>query len=189
LGIYDVSARPLSLANARHSKATVRWGTPEDIIARERRVFGGQIDLDPCTEAAFEHVVGATHNYSLIDRGQDGLALPWFGRVHCNPPGGLIPEFWRKALGSDATQVIWVGFSIEQLGILADEEAHPLDFSCCILRKRLGFRRHDGFEGAPSHANFICGINVSHAAFSIEFGPLGKVTAGRLATTSGVDLA
>ena len=173
-------------ANAKHSKGTVRWGTPEDILERERRVVGGSFDLDPCTEAKFESVVGAKHNYSLLDRGEDGLVLPWFGKVHCNPPGGLVVEFWRKAIHSDADQILWVGFSLEQLGLLADEEAHPLDFSCCILRKRIRFTRHDGYEGSPSHANYICGLSVSHAAFAVEFGPLGKVTGGRLATTSGV---
>lgn len=146
----------------------------------------GGIDTDPCTEAAFEPIIEARVNYSWEDRREDGLLLPWPGRVHCNPPGGLVLEFWRKALGSDAEQVMWVGFSIEQFAILIDADAHPLDFSCCILRKRVGFNRHDGYRGSPSHANYVCGLNVDHAAFEREFAPLGRVSAGKFSVVPAV---
>lgn len=172
--------------NVKHSKATKRWGTPngdpskgEDIVDRCRRVMGG-ITLDPCSEERFNLVVKAEQYYSLLERGEDGLLLPWFGNVMCNHPGGLTVKFWRKATTSDADQIMWIGFSNEQLGILADEEAHPSDFSMCYLRKRIPFTRHDGFEGAPAHANYICGINVDHEKFLTEFAGLGKVQKGPL---------
>jgi len=172
--------------NAKHSKETNRWGTPngsaqdgEDIVDRCRRVMGS-IDLDPCSEARFNAVVKATTYYSFLERGEDGLLLPWYGNVMCNHPGGLTKQFWRKAINSDAKQIMWIGFSNEQLGILADEAAHPSDFSICYHRKRIPFTRHDGYEGAPAHANYICGINVDHDAFIREFGDLGKIQKGPL---------
>jgi hypothetical protein len=70
---------------------------------------------------------------------------------------------------------------MEQLGLLADASAHPSDFSICYLRPRIHFNRHDGDNSTPTHANFVTGINVSHAAFLEEFGKLGKVQAGPLA--------
>ncbi len=42
----------------------------------------GLIDLDPC--AGLETCIGRV-NYAL-ERGQDGLVLPWEGFVFCNPP-------------------------------------------------------------------------------------------------------
>ena len=42
----------------------------------------GKIDLDPCAGEAT--TIGET-NYA-IERGEDGLLLPWFGFVFCNPP-------------------------------------------------------------------------------------------------------
>jgi len=45
------------------------------------RTFG-PIDLDPC--AGLETCIGAT-NYAL-ERGENGLELPWFGFIYCNPP-------------------------------------------------------------------------------------------------------
>jgi hypothetical protein len=42
----------------------------------------GHIDLDPC--ASPDTRIGA-RNYAL-ERGEDGLQLPWEGFVYCNPP-------------------------------------------------------------------------------------------------------
>lgn len=174
--------------NIRHSKGTKRWGTPadaskggvHDIIGLCRKVIG-VFDLDPCTETKFEPVVGALRGYSLTERGEDGLVLPWFGKVLCNPPGGLVTEFWERALSQETTGVMWVGFSVEQLCTLADATSHPLDFSCCLLRARIPFTRHDGYEGSPSHANYVAGLMVDHGLFKEVFSPFGKVTAGKYA--------
>lgn len=164
-------------SNARHSKATPRWGTPSYIVEAARRCMGC-IELDPCSEARFQEVVKADTYYSLLERGEDALKLPWSGMVFCNPPGGLVREFWEYALTQPINQMIWVGFSVEQLCILADCEAHPADFSICYLRKRIPFRRHDNYEGSPSHGNFVAGINVSGRRFEEAFGSFGKILHG-----------
>lgn len=167
------------MPSARHSAATPRWGTSEDVIERARRCMGG-IDFDPCSEEIFQRVVKATTYYSLLERGEDALLLPWLGaRTLCNPPGGLVREFWRKSVSASGP-LIWVGFSVEQLCLLADEEHHPLAFSICILRKRIPFTRHDGFEGSPSHGNYVVGIRTDPAAFFWEFSPIGRVSHGPL---------
>lgn len=168
--------------NIRHSKATPRWGTPTDDVERARRVMGA-IDLDPCSESTFQSTVRADQHYSLTERGEDALVLPWHGRVYCNPPGGAVRKFWLRALSQPIEQMIWMGFSVEQLCILADEDPGPLDFSCCILRTRVSFIRHDGYEGSPGHGNYVAGIMVDPAAFEREYGPLGKIVHGRFAGT------
>lgn len=173
-----------SNTKARHSKEEIRWGTPSDIVERSRRVMGS-IDLDPCSSVEFNKVVNADAFYSLDDYGQDGLVSPWWGNVFVNPPGGLIKQFWQKAFENDTScnrwpatywnQMIWVGFSVEQLALIAEEDFHPMDFSFCILRKRLSFTRHDGYKGSPSHANYVCGVKVDHEKFTEQFAPLGRV--------------
>lgn len=164
--------------NVQHSKEEVRWGTPTDIVERARRVMGS-IDLDPCSSIAFNDVVQAANYYSLDDRGENGLELPWFGNVFLNPPGGLVREFWRKALqqlgSGHVKRVFWVGFSLEQLALLASESYHPLDFSFCVLRKRIKFTRHDGYSGSPSHSNYVCMMGPNHVEFVNQFKELGRV--------------
>lgn len=173
--------------NPQHLAVTNRWGTPEDIIERARRCMGG-ITLDPCSEERFNEVVKAEQYYSLLERGEDGLVLPWHGKVLLNPPGdtrkgrlGLVRKFWEKMLTEEIEQCVYIGFSMEQLGQLADASAHPSDFSICYLRQRIHFNRHDNKNGSPSHSNFVAGVSVDHAAFVREFGELGKIQKGPLA--------
>lgn len=146
-------------ANIQHSAESVRWGTPAEWIEREREVFDGPIHFDPCSESEFNAVVGAQRYFSLEERGEDGLVLPWLPspavrgwfdehctstlNVHENPPGGLIREFWRKTLTEPSVrQCIWTGFAMNQLNLLADEQAHPTDFSIAFLRSRIPFVPH-----------------------------------------------
>jgi hypothetical protein len=53
----------------------------------------GDIDLDPC--AAPDTTIGR-ENYA-IERGEDGLVLPWFGFVYCNPPFSQ-KETWARRM-------------------------------------------------------------------------------------------
>lgn len=178
------------MINPFHSHSTHRWGSPEYVVESARRVMG-KIDLDPCSEAFFNETVRAERYYSLLERGEDGLVLPWYGCVFVNPPGeekgkkrqNYVRRFWERLLTqSDVEQGIWVGFSMEQLGILADALAHPSDFSICYFRKRIPFVSTDlSKPDRPAHANFVVGVNVDHAAFVREFGPLGKVQRGPIA--------
>jgi hypothetical protein len=97
--------------NPQHSNVTNRWGTPEDIVERARKTMGG-IDLDPCSEEVFNATIKATQYYSFLERGEDGLVLPWFGRVLLNPPGeekgkprvGYVRKFWERALAEPIEQ-------------------------------------------------------------------------------------
>lgn len=67
------------------------WCTPEGELALVRRTFGGPtgtgvIDLDPCsnpwsrTRARVE---------CMLERGQNGLVVPWRGKTFSNPPYGV----------------------------------------------------------------------------------------------------
>lgn len=65
------------------------WGTPPKYIDAVQRVFGGSIDLDPCSNEY--SVVGAKTEYRLPER--DGLYESWdFGTIFVNPPYGSDRE-------------------------------------------------------------------------------------------------
>ena len=53
----------------------------------------GAIDLDPC---AGERTCIGLKNYAL-ERGEDGLKLPWYGFTYCNPPFSQ-KEIWAKKM-------------------------------------------------------------------------------------------
>jgi len=167
---------------ALHSKSTPKWGTPS-LIIEKARVLLGDIHLDPASSAEFNQLVRALLFYTEHD---NGLVQPWAGNVFLNPPGGLVKEFWERLIEHVSTGIVekafWVGFSVEQLCLLADQEFHPMDFSFCVLRKRLAFNTENlASGGSPSHGNYVVGLGVDHQRFEELFKDLGKVTRGSLA--------
>jgi len=167
---------------ALHSKKTPNWGTPVPIIEAGRQLLDNQIHVDPASSVEFNTLVRAMMIYTQVD---NGLVQPWMGNVFCNPPGGLVPEFWIRLMehvkASLVEKAFWVGFSVEQLCLLADLEFHPLDFSTVILRKRLAFNTQDLISGgAPSHGNYLTGIGVDKALFDKLFADQGRIIHGVL---------
>jgi hypothetical protein len=168
---------------ALHSKATPKWGTPPHIIEAARQLLQGTIHLDPASSPEFNQLVQALLIYTEHD---NGLNQPWGGNVFLNPPGGLVTDFWEKLSHLVATgeveRAFWVGFSVEQLCTLASSEFHPLDFSTCILRKRLAFNTEALTKGgAPAHGNYVTGLNVDRDLFDRLFRSQGRVVHGVLA--------
>jgi hypothetical protein len=187
----------MTTPNALHSKKSVCWGTPQWIIESARRLLEGQIHLDPASSPEFNERVQALMIYTEQD---DGLSQPWAGNVFCNPPGGKgkVEAFWRRWCEPYTVQIdnltpldsveagkrFWVGFSIEQLALLAHATIHPMDLSFCILRKRLNFNLQESLEitegTSPSHSNYVCAAGVDHDLFTKLFQPHGKVVKGPL---------
>jgi hypothetical protein len=73
--------------------ATVEWYTPPGVIA----ALGLAYDLDPCTPPGGLEWIPAARTYSLPD---DGLHLPWHGRVWLNPPYGPLTGAWLRRLAA-----------------------------------------------------------------------------------------
>lgn len=65
------------------------WGTPEKYIQAVKAVFGGKIDLDPCSN---DHsIVNAVVEYKLPKH--DGLRESWdYPTIYVNPPYGIDRE-------------------------------------------------------------------------------------------------
>lgn len=65
------------------------WGTPEKYVQAVRRVFGGAVDLDPCSNDF--SIVRAKVEYRLPHH--DGLEESWnFRTIYVNPPYGSDAE-------------------------------------------------------------------------------------------------
>jgi hypothetical protein len=73
-----------------HQKATMKndeWLTPPAIIKSL-----GEFDLDPCAPILRPWDMAKCH----FTKEDDGLLMPWVGRVWCNPPYGLEATEWLE---------------------------------------------------------------------------------------------
>ncbi|MFN0048016.1 MAG: DNA N-6-adenine-methyltransferase [Cytophagales bacterium] len=62
------------------------WGTPQKYVSAVKEVFGGRIDLDPCSNRF--SVVNAEVEFLLPEN--DGLKEKWnFPKIYVNPPYGI----------------------------------------------------------------------------------------------------
>ncbi len=62
------------------------WGTPHKYVKAVKEVFGGKIDLDPCSNEY--SVVDAETSYALPEK--DGLKESWnYPSIYVNPPYGI----------------------------------------------------------------------------------------------------
>ena len=76
------------------------WETPRELVAALESVFG-RFDLDPCAGSADakEARVKARVRLTVND---DGLAVPWRGRVFVNPPYGRQLSKWVAKCAEEA---------------------------------------------------------------------------------------
>lgn len=86
------------MKHERCEKTTTTWITPKYIIDA-----CGPFDLDPCCPALMPHKTAHT----MIQRPQDGLSVPWAGRVWLNPPYANI-EPWMDRMSEHGNGVALV---------------------------------------------------------------------------------
>ncbi|MEO6364031.1 MAG: DNA N-6-adenine-methyltransferase [Caldimonas sp.] len=120
------------------------WLTPPALIKAL-----GEFDLDPCAPTTRPWPTARAH-YDVLD---DGLSLPWIGRVWCNPPYGQESAAWLARLAEHGTGTALI-FARTETALWFDHvwrRAHAILF----LRGRLHFhyvdgRRAEANSGAPS---------------------------------------
>lgn len=158
-------------ANGRHIGGikSGRRGTPAEWVEMSRAALGGSIDLDPMSEPIFNKVVRAEQ----ILTGEDNCFIwSWVCRtLFINPHGGLVGQAWRRLISEQIIhnfKAVWIGFSVEQLAVLADEPVHPDDFSKLTVRDRIDFTttepNRDVMLVASGFASLSCGHTVAVTA-------------------------
>ena len=65
------------------------WLTPPDLIQKL-----GHFDLDPCSPPNLPWKIA--DNFYSLENDEDGLALPWAGRIWLNPPYSNWTAFLEK---------------------------------------------------------------------------------------------
>ena len=137
--------------------------TPNYVLAPIRKLFGGVIGLDPCTEAS--NPVGAETFYCPP---QDGCTLPWnSSTIFINPPYGLARIRWvtraiAEAEGRRRQIVLLVPAHCETQ--ICQRALAACD-SVCLIRARLRFQavRANGRREAASHGSALFGFNIDLA--------------------------
>lgn len=133
-----MSKRPKSYARDKE-KGTDTYLTPPNLIESL-----GEFDLDPCCPDKMEWKT-AKIMYS-IERGEDGLVLPWRGRVWLNPPYLNWVPFVKK-LKEHGNGVALIFTRTETKGFF-NHIWYDAD-SLLFLKKRVKFIRDGSVASAP----------------------------------------
>src|SRR5271157_4072793 len=159
------------------------WGTPENYVQAVKEFFGGQIDLDPCSNQY--SIVGAETEYVLPE--QDGLKKTWnFRRIYVNPPYGLDRKRgtgiknWlyrcavaNKDFGSEVLALVPVATNTGHWKKYVFGKARSI---CFLADTRLKFlvNGENGGKGAPMSCAMIY-WGQDHHRFKTVFGKFGAV--------------
>ena len=159
------------------------WGTPRKYVEAVKEVFGGSIDLDPCSNKW--SIVGARVEYHFPQ--QDGLRESWnYPRIYVNPPYGIDQErgtsiknwLYRCALANSAH-----GSEVLALVPVATNTGHWKRYVftkaravCFLYDTRLRFlvNGKDGGKGAPMSCAMVYWGN-NYERFQCVFRKFGAV--------------
>ena len=88
--------------HAGNSSINHAWRTPPALLDRLYAALGAPFDLDPCSPTTDRRSapVRARVYFTAVD---DGLALPWRGKVFLNPPYGRTLRQWIAKAQAEVT--------------------------------------------------------------------------------------
>lgn len=158
------------------SSARSEWNTPPEIIQLTLRLFDGDIDLDPCSDAECRNIPSRFHYTERFD----GLTKLWVGKVYMNPPyGRLITSWVRKFVDSYNVGFVtetsgWMTEGIALVPARTDTAWFRImrDFPVCFVKGRLKFSGMHNSAPFPS-AIFYAGQRTEQ--FAEIFGEIGDV--------------
>jgi hypothetical protein len=138
----------------------------------------GGIDLDPASCEQANETVKADRYYSAAD---NGLIMPWYGRVWLNPPYGRSDGTSNQGIWSSTLARTYLDGRIDAACLLINAVTDrvwfwPLwDFPICFVHKRIRFHSPSADKAAPTHGSAIVYFGGDCAAFVEHFKPLGRV--------------
>lgn len=123
-----------------NDKTTDIWLTPPSLIEKL-----GEFDLDPCCPNNLTWKTAK--KYYSLENGQNGLELPWNGRVFLNPPYSNWVDFLKK-LSEYNNGIALIFARVETRGFFDYiwNKANSLLF----LKGRVKFLRSDGSKAQSS---------------------------------------
>ncbi len=147
------------------TSVTDEWYSPPEVVS-----CLGTFDLDPCTTNRRPWDT-AKHHYT---REEDGLLLPWFGRVWMNPPYGNAITPWLEKMALHANGIALTFARTDRT------DFHDFVFgtadSILFVKQRFSFYNHLG-EKAPANGgapNILFAYGESNVEALEESGIKGK---------------
>ena len=151
------------------------WYTPSEYVEAARMVLGA-FDMDPASSPIANGTVQAEKFYTAED---DGLTLPWSGRVWMNPPyeAGLIDKFADKLVaefndGNVTQAIVLVNNATETRWF---HTMASVASAFCFPKGRIRFVSPNGVLGAPLQGQAIIYIGANPDKFIDVFRALGIV--------------
>jgi phage N-6-adenine-methyltransferase len=161
------------IPSASKQSQSDEWYTPRWVLDGVRRVLG-QIDLDPASNPGTPNVEAASH----FTREEDGLALPWRGRVFLNPPWSQTARWMVKLIEEvDAGRVIEAIALVRALGLETRWYQRYLTdarVAVCFLRGRVNYIAGAGQPNcSPTQGSALLYVGPHRDRFADVFGGLG----------------
>jgi hypothetical protein len=167
---YD---EPTSKPHVSQNSGNNEWYTPPAFIDAARAVMG-DIDLDPASSTVANETVKAKDYFTKDD---DGLSLPWYGRVWMNPPyaADLIAKFTEKLAGhvaaGDVQEAIVLVNNATETGWFQD--LIGVASAVAFPQSRVKFYQPDGKLGAPLQGQAIIYMGNQPDLFRETFSTFG----------------
>jgi len=147
LGLVGIGQGAAFYGSAALSSGWDCWASPDSILELVYACLDGTPDLDPCSPGRTRCRVRAATHYTEDD---NGLLLPWKGKVYMNPPYGRAIGQWT----AKAAEEVAIGRASVVIGLIparTDTTWWHRDVAgrahVCLLRGRLAFG--DGLQSAP----------------------------------------
>lgn len=155
------------------SSHTADHYTPPEIVALAVKTLG-EIDLDPCSNSREAPNIPAREHYT---RAENGLLLPWIGRVYLNPPYGRKIGDWVRKLraeyeaGNTSSAIALVPARVDTKWF-SELYGYPV----CFISGRLRFINSRGaLQGAAPFPSAIVYLGEEPARFFREFERMGRL--------------
>lgn len=151
------------------------WGTPDKYVISVKRFFGGEIDLDPCSNEF--SIVRAKVEYK--QPGNDGLVDGWdYENIYVNPPYGRNGKTSIKTWLNRCVEQSKKGSNVLALIPVATNTSHwkncvfnNASYVCFLYDTRLKFLINgvESKKGAPMACSIVYWGNKSFYDFNLAF--------------------